>query len=246
MKKMLRKKDGSEIAYHKIDRTKPDLPGVVFLGGFHSDMSGSKACYLEACCKRWGNAYVRFDYFAHGETPGDFAQGTIGRWLDDTLAIIDELTEGPQILVGSSMGGWIMLLATLKRLARVKGLVGIAAAPDFLDDIERLSIDQHQALVKHGVCYIPAAEGDPYPITENLVTEGRNHRVLTAPIAIHCPVRLLHGLADPDVPWQKSIEISELILSEDVIVTLIKDGDHRLSNDQQLKILGDTVFGLFN
>jgi pimeloyl-ACP methyl ester carboxylesterase len=237
---------GVKLAYHSLAGTVNGAGGVVFLGGFRSDMSGTKALYLEDLCKTLGCSYVRFDYSGHGLSSGRFVEGTIGQWLSDALLVLDRLTEGPQILVGSSMGGWLMLLATLQRINRIQGLVGIAAAPDFLEDFHRLTPDQAQDFKEKGVCYIPSQYGDPYPITKTLVEEGKKHHLLNKAIPIDCPVRLLHGLNDQDVAWQKSLKISEKLTSTDVRVTLVKDGDHRLSNDTDLALLGTAVRELLN
>ena len=227
--KMLSRPDGAGIAFHS---TQGRLPGVVFLGGFRSDMTGTKATALEAACAKSGRGFVRFDYFGHGASSGEFADGTIGRWRDDAVAVLDEVTDGPQVLVGSSMGGWIMLLAALARPGRVSGLVGVAAAPDFTEDLMWGAFDERTkaALEKDGVYREPSAYDDePTPITMRLIEEGRRHLLLRAPIPLKCPVRLLHGLADPDVPWELSLRLARALESEDVSVTLVKDGDHRLS-----------------
>ncbi len=242
MDQFLQDEEGVNIAYQKIPG---ESPGVVFLGGFMSDMTGTKALYLEEQCKKWGKAYVRFDYFGHGVSGGEFSKGTIGRWLSDALRVLDTLTEGPQILVGSSMGGWLMLLTALRRSLRVMGLVGIAAAPDFLDDFARLSSEQQKALDENGICYMPSQYGDkPYPISAQLIEEARQHRLLQSEIPVNCPIRLLHGLLDQDVPWQKSVQIAEKVHSKDTQLTLIKSGDHRLSEDHHLKLLGEKVWEL--
>ncbi len=234
--------NGSKIAYCK---TEGKGPGVVFLGGFRSDMTGSKATYLEAQCREWGNAFVRFDYFGHGASEGDFVDGTLGRWLENALQVIDELTTGPQILVGSSMGGWLMLLAALARPKRVCGLVAVAAAPDFLEDFARLSPEQVKALEEDGICYFSSGvEGHPYPISKTLLTEAKTHNLLHDKIDIRCPIRLLQGMEDKEVFWKKALKISELATSQDVRVILVKDGDHRLSTDPQLKLLAQTVKSL--
>jgi pimeloyl-ACP methyl ester carboxylesterase len=230
----LTREDGVTIAYR---RTPGRAPGVVFLGGFRSDMSGTKAIALEAHCRRVGRAYVRLDYRGHGESTGRFEDGTIGLWAGDAIAVLDAATEGPQILVGSSMGGWIMLLAALARPDRVTGLVGIAAAPDFTEDLiwARYPQEVRDAIMREGVILQPS-EYDPngYPITRGLIEDGRKHLLLRAPIDLGCPVRLLHGMRDPDVPWQTALRLTEGLTSDDVTVTLIKDGDHRLSRDQDI------------
>ncbi len=212
-------------------------PGIVFLGGFRSDMSGTKALFLEDYCRRRGRAYVRFDYFGHGQSSGDFAAGTIGRWREDAIAIIDSLTRGPQILVGSSMGGWIMLLAALARPERIAGLVGIAAAPDFTQELlsARLTPEQLREIAEREAVVLPS-EYEPagYLYTRALIEDGLRHLLLGAPIPLDMPVRLLHGLCDASVPWQLSLRLAERLTSRDVAVTLVKDGDHRLSSEGDL------------
>ena len=243
---ILTRADGATIAYRRLEGA---LPGVVFLGGFRSDMTGTKALFLEEFCRSRRRAYVRFDYFAHGRSSGDFALGTIGRWRDDAAAVIDSLTTGPQILVGSSMGGWIMLLAALARPERVAALVGIAAAPDFTEELlwPRLSPAQRAALGEHGSVTIPS-DYDPrgYLYTRALVEDGRRHLLLGAPIPLAMPVRLLHGTADASVPWQLSLRLAERLASRDVAVTLVKDGDHRLSTDADLARLAQTLDALIS
>jgi pimeloyl-ACP methyl ester carboxylesterase len=232
----------TKIAYQKISGKSP---GVVFFGGFMSDMTGTKATYLESACQRLGQAYVRFDYSGHGASSGKFEEGTIGSWLEDALCILDNLTEGPQIVVGSSMGGWLMMLAALKRPDRIKALVGIASAPDFVEDLGRMQAVQQEALMEKGICYLPSLSGDRvYPITARLITEGRTHSLLKAPIPIFCPVHLLHGLSDKDVPWQKSIKLAERLQSSNVTVTLIKDGDHRFSESDHLALIEKSLCSL--
>lgn len=234
--------DGNRLAYVK---TEGKGPGIVFLGGFCSDMSGTKATYLEEECKRWGRAFVRFDYFGHGISDGQFVEGTLSRWLEDALRVIDELTTGPQILVGSSMGGWLMLLAALARPERIHALVGIAAAPDFLEDFTRLTTEQKQSLDTNGVCYVPSGiEGKPYPISGKLLEDAKNHYLLHEDISITCPIRLLQGMRDADVPWKKAPRIAERIISNDVNIILVKEGDHRMSSPEQLKLLSDIIRGL--
>lgn len=236
--------DGATIAYRAVAGA---APGVVFLAGFRSDMTGTKALFLEDYCRRRGHAYVRFDYFGHGASSGDFAAGTIGRWTDDAVAVIDSLTAGPQILVGSSMGGWIMLLAALARPARIHALIGIAAAPDFTEDLlwPRLDAAQRQELSQTGRVVLPS-QYDPagYLYTAALIEDGRRHLVLRAPIPVMRPVRLLHGMGDASVPWQRSLAIAERLAGGDVTVTLVKDGDHRLSRDRDLALLAQTLDAL--
>ena len=240
----LARPDGTTIAY----RRSPGLsPGVVFLGGFRSDMSGTKALFLEEHCRRSGRAYLRFDYFGHGASSGDFTLGTIGRWRDDAVAVIDSLTDGPQILVGSSMGGWIMLLAALARPQQVAALIGIAVAPDFTADLlpARLNAEQRRTLEKTGSVVL-SSDYDPagYLYTKALIEDGNRHLLLRGPIPLGVPMRLLHGLADASVPWQTSRRLAEQLASRDVTVTLVKDGDHRLSTEADLERLAQTLDGL--
>jgi len=226
-----------------VGRTQAVLPGVVFLGGFKSNMSGTKAVAIEESCRGRGQACLRFDYRGYGASEGDFRDGTIGAWLQDSLDAFDRLTIGPQILVGSSMGGWLMLLLALRRSERVAGLAGIAAAPDFTEDIWRdLPAEQQQTVMTQGEALRPSAYGDdPYVITRALIEDGRRHFLLGSDIDLDCPIRLLHGMADPDVSPAKSLRVAEKLRSHDVVVTLIKDGDHRLARSPDLRRLCDAV-----
>ena len=213
------------------------VPGIVFLGGFKSDMTGTKASTLDEFCHARRLGFLRFDYSGHGASSGDFRDGTISRWFADALAILDRLTEGPQILVGSSMGGWIMLLVALARPDRIKGLVGMAPAPDFTEALiwAELSDADRANLLRDGKLEQPSDySADPYVITRALIEDGRHHLLLGGAIAIDAPVRLLHGLADRDVPHTMSLRLQEKLSAQDVVVTLIKDGDHRLSRAEDL------------
>ncbi len=236
--------DGARIAYRKLAG---GAPGVMFLGGFHSDMTGTKATALEAHCRAVGRAFVRFDYTGHGASSGEFEEGTIGRWAEDAVAVLDEVAEGPQVLVGSSMGGWIMLLAALARPERVCGLVGVAAAPDFTEDLiwNELPDEARRAMERDGRRLRPSEYDEAgYPITLRLIEEGRAHLLLRRPIAISCPVRLIHGERDGEVPWEVSRRRSEALASEDVTLTLVEEGDHRLSEPADLERLMAVVDGL--
>lgn len=221
-------------------------PTVVFLPGFMSDMEGTKALALDEWCVATGQAMLRFDYSGHGASGGRFEDGTIGRWRDDALTAIDRLSQGPLILVGSSMGGWIALLAALARPDRVAALVGIAAAPDFTEALmwEAMTFEERATLMRTGRLSTPSRYGDSCTITRALIEDGRRHLLLTAPIGLTCPVRLLQGQCDEDVPWEMALRIAERVESADVRVTLIKDGDHRLSRPQDLSLLKETVAGL--
>jgi pimeloyl-ACP methyl ester carboxylesterase len=240
---------GRRLAYRKrlaTDRTR-DCAGILFLPGFRSDMAGTKAIFLDEFCAARGLPYVRFDYSGHGASSGRFEDGTIGAWAADAIAVIDHVADGPLVLVGSSMGGWIMLLATLARPKRIAGLVGLAPAPDFTEALiwDRLSDEERDRLHSAGRIEMPSAYADePTIITRALIEEGRRHLLLSAPIGIRCPVRLLHGMADPDVPHRLSLDLAERLVSNDVRVTLIKDGDHRLSRAQDLALLAATIENL--
>jgi len=235
--------DGDTIAYHRL-AGRP--PGIVFLGGFRSDMTGTKAVFLEALARRRGQAFLRFDHFGHGQSSGRFEDATISRWAQDSIRVLDRLTEGPQLLIGSSMGGWLMLLAARARPARIHALIGIAPAPDFTSDLmwPRFSEEQRAAVMRDGILHLPSQYGDPAPITRALIEDGKRNNLLDASIDVTCPVRLLHGMQDPDVPWQHSLRLVEALRSPDVRLTLVKDGDHRLSRDDDLALLARTVADL--
>ena len=240
-KQILRNSNGKTIAYRRISGMNP---GIIFLGGFRSDMWGSKAVAIEEFCSERGHSFAAFDYMGHGESSGKFIDGTIGGWLSDSLEIIDYCSDGPQILIGSSMGGWIMLLAALARPSRVSALIGIAAAPDFTEDLMWNVFDKKikETLIKQGK-YFQRGEAttDSYYISLNLIEEARNHLMLRQNIPISIPVRLIHGMDDTSVPWDTSCKIADKLLSEDVHVTLIKDGNHRLSREQDINFLKHTI-----
>jgi pimeloyl-ACP methyl ester carboxylesterase len=239
----LSRPDGSRIAYRK----RPAGPGgaalgLVFAGGFRSDMGGTKAEFLDRFAARRGLAYLRFDPLGHGASSGRFEDGTIGRWIEDLLAVLD-LTEGRQILIGSSMGAWLACHAALARSSRVAALVGIAPALDFTERLiwPALPPDLRQALLRDGVIQVPSDYGGPYPITRALIEEGRRHLLLDGPIALAMPVRLLHGMADKDVPYRFALDTAARIAGGNVQVRLIKDADHRLSRDADLALLADEL-----
>lgn len=230
--------------YHRLAYSKQEGagPAVMFCGGFKSDMTGSKAAALSEYCKKNGQAFIRFDYSGHGQSEGDFMDGTIGGWKRDTLTILDELTQGPVILVGSSMGGWLGLLAALARPERIKALIGIATAPDFTERLiwDKLSKAQQYDLIKTGVYHAPSCYGEaPYPITKKLIEEGRQHLLLDKPIPLTLPIQLLHGTKDADVP----VAIAHLLKEKlpQASLTLIEGGDHRLSSERDLVVLRDAV-----
>jgi pimeloyl-ACP methyl ester carboxylesterase len=239
------REDGRTIAYHS---TPGKSPGVVFLTGFVSDMTGDKALCLEEFCQNRGQAFLRFDYTGHGESSEEFLDSCIGDWASDAIFALDQLTEGLQILVGSSMGGWIMLLAALARPERIAGLLGIAAAPDFTEDLmwADFTPEQQAALDKDGRVAIGNNydDGEDYIITQKLIEDGRKYLLLREEIVLDCPVRLIHGLQDKDVPWTTSQKISERLRSTDVETTFVKNGDHQLSEPQDLDRLRATLKGL--
>lgn len=235
--------EGVRLAYRR-SAGQPGKAGVVWMGGFHSDMLGEKATSLHESCRAAGRAFVRFDYLGHGESGGRFEDGTIGRWRWDALAVLDKLTEGPVVVVGSSMGGWMALLAVLARPERVKALVLLAPAPDFTDALMWASFDDSQKrhIMEQGFWTRPSPY-DPagYPITKMLIEEGREWNVLGGEIGIDVPVRILQGGLDTDVPWTHSLDLADKLKSKDVVWSLIKDGDHRLSRPQDIARMIATV-----
>lgn len=232
--------DGVDLAWAKIEGRGPT---VVFLPGFRSDMGGDKATHLARFCTERGQAMLRFDYSGHGASGGRFEDGSIGRWAADAGTVIDRMSDGPLILIGSSMGGWIALLTACARPERVAGLIGVAAAPDFTETLMWgvMTPQERARLLREGALVVPSQYGDPYPITRTLIEDGRNHLLLAKPIRLGCPVRLLHGMRDPDVPWETSRRICERVSGDDVRIILVKDGDHRLSRPQDLALLTDTL-----
>ncbi len=216
-------------------------PGLFWLGGFNSDMKGTKALALDAWAADHGRACVRFDYSGHGESGGKFVDGTIGRWLEESLAVFERFCAGPQILIGSSMGGWMALLLARevgrrRQGASVAGLVLIAPAPDFTEELmwKAFSPEIRHEIESKGVWLRPSQYGEPYPITRALIEEGRNHLLLDRAIEVGCPVRILQGVQDPDVPWQHALALAHRLPAEDVVLTMIQDGDHRLSRPQDI------------
>lgn len=232
---------GRHIAYH---RTPGKEPGVVFLGGFRSDMTGSKALHLQAWAEATGRAFLRFDYSGHGASRGEFTEGCISDWREDAAAVIEVLTEGPQVLVGSSMGGWLALLLARDLGARVAGLVGIAAAPDFTERMweQDLSLSDRTVLLEEGLVLRPSEySSDPYPITRRLIEDGRNNLVLSGPLRLPLPVRLLQGTADKDVPPAVALQLLDHISSPDLRLTLVRDADHRFSTPACLTLITEAV-----
>jgi pimeloyl-ACP methyl ester carboxylesterase len=232
---------GRRIAWH---RTEGAAPGVVFLGGFRSDMDGTKALYLEDWAKRTGRAFLRFDYSGHGRSSGDFLDGSIGDWAEDAIAAIGSLTEGPQVLVGSSMGGWIALLVAKALPERVAGLVGVAAAPDFTEDSmwAGFTEEERRQLAETGRVEQPSDYSpEPYIITRRLIEEGRGTLVLRDPLPLPFPVRLLQGTADTDVEVSVALRLLGHAQGDDIRLTLVKDADHRFSTPDCLAAIEAAV-----
>ncbi|MBF9035542.1 alpha/beta fold hydrolase [Rhodobacterales bacterium HKCCE2091] len=231
---------GRRIAY---DRTEGAGPGVVFLGGFKSDKEGTKALHLEAWAKATGRAFLRFDYSGHGQSSEAFTDGCIGDWADDAAAAIEALTEGPQVLVGSSMGGWISLLTAKRMPGRLAGLVTIAAAPDFTEDSmwAGFSDAQKAEMASTGRVALPSEYGEDYIITRKLIEEGRRHLVLRSPLRIGVPFRMLHGTADADVALSVALRLLAHVEGPDIRLDLVKDADHRFSDERCLALITGRV-----
>lgn len=237
----LSRPDGERLAWKRVDGAGPT---VVWLGGFKSDMTGSKAQALADWALAQGRSFVRFDYFGHGASSGDFRAGTITRWREDALAVIDELTQEPLILVGSSMGGWLSCLTALSRAERIHGLVLIAPAADFTEKLmwPNLTDEARRDIKEHGIWLRPSAYDDgDYPITRDLIEDGARWSILPGPVGIAAPTRILQGGEDPDVPWRHAQALALALEGDDVVFTLIRDGDHRLSRPQDIARLIATV-----
>lgn len=211
----------------------------VWLSGFKSDMTGTKVTVLETWAQQAGHGFLAFDYSGHGVSGGAFEDGTISAWREDALAAIEGLTSGALVLVGSSMGGWMALLSALALKNRVAAMVLIAPAPDFTQKLmwPEFSAEQQAEIMEQGRTLRPSDYGDPYPITRDLIEDGNQWALLDAPIDLTCPIRILQGMQDPDVPWQHAFRLVEALKSEDLVFSLIKDGDHRLSRDQDIERL---------
>lgn len=238
---VLERPDGARLAWRAVDGS---APAVVWLGGFNSDMTGTKAQALAEWAWREGRRFVRFDYFGHGASSGDFAQGTVTRWREDALAVIDELTRDEIVLVGSSMGGWIACLAAMARPGRIKALVLVAPAPDFTETLMKPGIPPEglKDLAERGVWLRPSQYGAPYPIARELLEDGARWSILNGEgVPIDLPVRILQGAEDLDVPWTHALELAQQIKGPDVVFGLIKDGDHRLSRPEDIDRLLNAV-----
>ncbi|MCR9146257.1 MAG: alpha/beta hydrolase [Rhodobacteraceae bacterium] len=231
---------GRRLAYRK---TGGQGPGVVFLGGFKSDMEGTKALHLEAWAQAHGRAFLRFDYSGHGQSSEAFTEGCIGDWAEDARAMIDHLTEGPQVLVGSSMGGWIALLCASAMPDRIAGLVTIAAAPDFTEDSMWAGFDEAQraALVRDGQVSLPSDYGEPYVITQKLIEDGRRHLVLRDPLNLPFPTRFLQGTEDKDVDMSVALRLLDHASGPDLRLSLVKGADHRFSDADCLDAIDAAV-----
>lgn len=233
--------DGARLAYC---RSEGRAPTVVFLSGFASHMGGTKALHLQRWCEARGQAFLRLDYQGHGRSSGEFEEGSVGVWAGDALAVIEAVTQGPVVLVGSSMGAWIMLLVARRIEDRVQGLVGLASAPDFTEELihDQLSADEKAQLHSRGrVVRTSDYDQGPNVFTIAMLEDGRRNLVLNEVIALECPVRLIHGMRDDDVPWSISLRLSERLESEDVQLTLVKSGKHRLSEPGELDLITGTV-----
>jgi len=220
-------------------RTSGDEPGVVFLGGFSSDMGGTKAVHLEAWAEKRGRACLRLDYSGHGVSSGKFEEGAIGDWADDAAAVIEAVTDGPQVLVGSSMGGWISLLLARRMPERIRGLVGIATAPDFTEDgfWAGFSTAARETLMEYGRLSVPSEYGEPLVITRRLIEEGRSQLVLRTPLKLPFPTRLLQGDADEDVSRETAIRLFDHAEGPDISLTVVKGADHRFSTPECLAMI---------
>jgi pimeloyl-ACP methyl ester carboxylesterase len=237
--------DGAERRAIAVRAQAGAAPGLFWLGGYKSDMKGTKAAALADWAAEASRACVRFDYSGHGESEGAFTDGTIGRWLADGLAVFDACCEGPQILIGSSMGGWLALLLTRELkwrgyngAAAIAGMVLIAPAVDFTEELmwKRFTPEIKRELEDNGVWARPSQYSpEPYLVTRRLIEEGREHLLLGSLIETGCPVRILQGVEDPDVPWRHAVELTSRLASDDVVLTLVKDGDHRLSRPEDIE-----------
>lgn len=208
----------------------------VWLSGFKSDMNGTKVVALERWAATAGHGFLAFDYSGHGASEGAFEEGTISRWRQDTLDAIDALSSGPLVLVGSSMGGWMALLAALARPGRVSGMALVAPAPDFTEKLmwAGLPEEARAEILEKGYTSRPSDYYEPYRITRTLIEDGRDWQLLDAPLDITCPVRILQGMCDDDVPWRHAERLVAALTTPDVTLTLVKDGDHRLSRDADI------------
>ena len=237
------------IAYRQRKARSPGArPGVVWLGGFRSDMIGTKAAFVDDWATHHGAAFLRFDYSGHGESDGVFEEGSIGEWFADALAAYDSLTDGPQILIGSSMGAWIATLLAKARPDRIAAVIFIAPAPDFTERLmwPAFSDEQRESIMREGRIALPSEYSEePDIITRKLIEDARDHLVMTESVPITAPVRILQGMQDASVPWRHAVDFAELIAGDDVEIMLKKSGDHRLSEPDDLARLGATLDALY-
>jgi pimeloyl-ACP methyl ester carboxylesterase len=242
----LQAEDGVQLAY----QSSPGKgPTVVFLSGFASHMGGTKALHLQQWCQNQGRAYLRLDYRGHGQSGGEFEEGTVGLWAADALALVRAAAPGPVLLIGSSMGAWIMLLVARELGEQVRAMIGLASAPDFTEELihAQLDVKQRARLNRDGRLERASNyDQGPNVVTLRMIEDGRSYLQLQEVIPLNCPVRLIHGLADPDVSWEISLRLCDRLEAEDVLVTLVKDGGHRLSATRELALITDTLNTLLN
>ncbi|KAK2488910.1 hypothetical protein MC885_007856, partial [Smutsia gigantea] len=242
----LRRPDLPNLAYKKL---KGKSPGVIFIPGFISNMNGTKALAIEEFCKSLGHTYIRFDYSGVGNSDGNLQECTVGKWRKDVLSIIDDLAVGPQILVGSSLGGWLMLHAAISRPQKVVALIGIATAVDGLVmQFNQLPTEVKKEIEAKGVWTMPSkySEEGVYHIQYSFIKEAEHHCLLHSPIPVACPVRLLHGMKDDIIPWQTSIQVADRLVSTDVDVILRKHSDHRMKEKADIQLLVYTIDDLID
>lgn len=234
--------NGERVAYIRTDGRGP---GILWLGGFHSDMNGIKAQAIAAWAARTGHASVRFDYYGHGRSSGDFRQGTISHWRNDALAILKTVAKGPQILVASSMGAWIAMLLAHARPERIAGMLLVAPAPDFTEALmwAKMPSEIRRQIMEEGRWLRRSDYEEPYPITRELIEDGRQNLVLDRPLNLDVPVRILHGMADRDVPWEHGFKLMD-VLEQGATFTVVKDADHRMSTPENLMLIERTLEGL--
>ncbi len=231
---------GRKLAYHM---TEGKGPGVIFLGGLKSDMTGSKAMYLEDWAKSQGRSFLRFDYSGHGQSSQEFTDGCIGDWAEDAQFAIETLTQGPQLLVGSSMGGWISLLMSKRIPERMMGLVTIAAAPDFTEDgfWAEFDEDQKRQVMEEGQVALPSDYGEPYIITRRMIEDGRNQLVMREPLALPFPVRMVQGTADTSVKTETALNLLKFATCDDIRLTLVRNKDHSFSDPECLTLIEASI-----
>lgn len=235
------------VAYHKLNASKKKAPFVIFHHGLMSDMNGSKAVYIEQYCKERDYNFIRFDNFGHGDASGKFIDQTITSWLEGLSLVIDKLTEGPVLLVGSSMGGWITMLKTIEAPKQIIGMVGISVAPDFTEELmwDKITTEQQEKLMQDGAMEITGTDpdcGHTYPVSRELILDGRKNLLLNKQqIKISCPVHLIHGMQDVDVPYSISERAVSKIIADEVVLKLIKAANHSLSREEDLQIICNSI-----